>query len=68
MDLSDQITFEPLSRSNWNDFIRLFGEKGACANCWCMYYSVVIANHRMFSNAITLDGLPLGRDNSSSNE
>jgi len=23
---------------NWNMFVTLFGEKGACGNCWCMYY------------------------------
>jgi GNAT superfamily N-acetyltransferase len=38
MELSDNMKFEPLSRANWKEFIRLFGEKGACANCWCMYY------------------------------
>jgi GNAT superfamily N-acetyltransferase len=29
------LTFEPLSKKNWNDFVRLFGERGACGNCWC---------------------------------
>jgi len=33
-----QLTFEPLTRSNWAQFERLFGDKGACGNCWCMYY------------------------------
>jgi len=33
-----QLTFEPLTRKNWNQFILLFGNKGACGNCWCMYY------------------------------
>jgi GNAT superfamily N-acetyltransferase len=37
-DFLNQITFEPLTKSNWNKFISLFGEKGACGNCWCMYY------------------------------
>jgi len=23
---------------NWGQFIQLFGDKGACGNCWCMYY------------------------------
>jgi GNAT superfamily N-acetyltransferase len=32
------LTFEPLTKNNWNEFVRLFGEKGACGNCWCMYY------------------------------
>jgi len=31
-------SFSPLTRDNWNDFVRLFGEKGACGGCWCMYW------------------------------
>ena len=37
-DFLNQITFEPLTRNNWNKFEELFGSKGACGNCWCMYY------------------------------
>lgn len=37
-DLSDQLTFEPLTIKNWDKFVQLFGKKGACGNCWCMYY------------------------------
>lgn len=33
-----QLTFEPLTKSNWNKFLMLFGKNGACGNCWCMYY------------------------------
>lgn len=33
-----QLSFEPLTKKNWNKFLQLFGEKGACGNCWCMYY------------------------------
>jgi hypothetical protein len=33
-----QLTFEPLTKNNWNKFVLLFGERGACGNCWCMYY------------------------------
>lgn len=33
-----QLTFEPLTKKNWNKFVQLFGERGACGNCWCMYY------------------------------
>ena len=32
------LSFEPLTRKNWNQFVHLFGERGACGNCWCMYY------------------------------
>jgi len=34
----NQLTFEPLTKSNWNNFVQLFGNNGACGNCWCMFY------------------------------
>jgi GNAT superfamily N-acetyltransferase len=34
----NELTFEPLNPSNWGKFVELFGERGACGNCWCMYY------------------------------
>ena len=37
-DFLDLLTFEPLTRRNWGKFEALFGSKGACGNCWCMYY------------------------------
>jgi len=37
-DFLNQLTFEPLTKKNWNNFVHLFGDKGACGNCWCMYY------------------------------
>jgi len=33
-----ELEIEPLTKKNWNKFVKLFGEKGACGNCWCMYY------------------------------
>ena len=33
-----QLTFEPLSLKNWPKFVQLFGPRGACGHCWCMYY------------------------------
>jgi len=29
---------EPLSPARWADLEKLFGEKGACAGCWCMFW------------------------------
>jgi GNAT superfamily N-acetyltransferase len=29
--------FYPVTKENWKDFETLFGDKGACAGCWCMY-------------------------------
>jgi GNAT superfamily N-acetyltransferase len=37
-DFAGKITFEPLTKENWDKFLLLFGSKGACGNCWCMYY------------------------------
>lgn len=31
-------SFYPVTKENWKDFKNLFGEKGACAGCWCMYW------------------------------
>jgi len=27
----------PLTLDRWDDFVGLFGPRGACAGCWCMY-------------------------------
>lgn len=37
-DIISGLTFEPLSKKNWQLFVQLFGERGACGNCWCMYF------------------------------
>jgi GNAT superfamily N-acetyltransferase len=37
-DSLKHLTFEPLSRKNWGTFVQLFGERGACGNCWCMLF------------------------------
>ena len=36
----NKISFRPLTMDRWKDFETLFGEKGACAGCWCMYWRV----------------------------
>ena len=45
-DFKDSLTFEPLTRKNWGQFIELFGNKGACGNCWCMYYRLSKSDFR----------------------
>ena len=37
-NLLTELTFEPLTKKNWNKLLELFGEKGAGANCWCMHF------------------------------
>jgi GNAT superfamily N-acetyltransferase len=33
-----RLTFEPVTPDRWKDFEELFGARGACAGCWCMYF------------------------------
>jgi GNAT superfamily N-acetyltransferase len=33
-----RLTFRPLTPARWDDFERLFGERGACGGCWCMWW------------------------------
>ncbi len=30
----------PLTPDRWDDFEQLFGPRGACAGCWCMYWKL----------------------------
>lgn len=32
------LSFQPLTPGRWHDLERLFGERGACGGCWCMYW------------------------------
>jgi GNAT superfamily N-acetyltransferase len=45
-NILNQLTFEPLTKSNWGKFVQLFGDKGACGNCWCMYYRLSKSDFR----------------------
>lgn len=35
---SVRITVRPLTPDRWRDFETLFGERGACGGCWCMWW------------------------------
>ena len=32
------LEFHPLTPDRWDDFETLFGERGACGGCWCMWW------------------------------
>ena len=32
--------FHPVTPNNWMDVEKLFGERGACAGCWCMWWRI----------------------------
>ncbi|HEY6504704.1 MAG TPA: GNAT family N-acetyltransferase [Chitinophagaceae bacterium] len=38
-------TFQPLGPATWNDFVELFGDKGACGGCWCMTWRLKAADY-----------------------
>jgi GNAT superfamily N-acetyltransferase len=33
-----KLEFNPLTLSRWKDLENLFGERGACGGCWCMWW------------------------------
>lgn len=35
---SVKMKFLPVTRDRWTDFETLFGERGACGGCWCMFW------------------------------
>jgi GNAT superfamily N-acetyltransferase len=34
------LEFHPLTPDRWNDLEALFGERGACGGCWCMWWKL----------------------------
>ena len=36
--IRSKYNFFPVTTERWKDFEKLFGDKGACAGCWCMYW------------------------------
>ncbi|GAB4504646.1 MAG: GNAT family N-acetyltransferase [Anaerolineales bacterium] len=34
------LSFRPLTSDLWADFERLFGPRGACGGCWCMFWKL----------------------------
>ncbi len=33
-----KLEFQPLTPRRWDDLEQLFGERGACGGCWCMWW------------------------------
>jgi GNAT superfamily N-acetyltransferase len=38
--MTSELSFKPLKRNLWTDFEELFGPRGACAGCWCMFWKL----------------------------
>jgi GNAT superfamily N-acetyltransferase len=41
-----EIVIRPLTATLWKDLERLFGPRGACAGCWCMYWRRTARDYR----------------------
>ncbi|MCP4704125.1 MAG: GNAT family N-acetyltransferase, partial [candidate division Zixibacteria bacterium] len=35
------LKFYPVTKNRWDDFEKLFGQRGACGGCWCMWWRLV---------------------------
>lgn len=33
-----KLEFAPVDKTRWGDLVELFGERGACGGCWCMWW------------------------------
>ena len=40
MQESPVLSFAPLRPERWSDLEKLFGSRGACGGCWCMYWKL----------------------------
>ena len=58
---------EPLTPARWDELEQLFGPRGACAGCWCMYPRLpnkdYVAgkgdtNRRAFKKLVTAGAMP----------
>jgi len=49
------LSFEPLSTTNWEKFVELFGERGACGGCWCTYWKFSAKQFRESSGSLAYE-------------
>ncbi len=43
--MSAEVTFRPLTQDRWGDLEALFGPKGACGGCWCMWWRLTASEY-----------------------
>jgi GNAT superfamily N-acetyltransferase len=36
----EELSFRPLTPDRWPDLVALFGPRGACGGCWCMWWRI----------------------------
>lgn len=49
--------FHPLAPERWADLEALFGERGACGGCWCMYWRLPAAQYQAGKGQTNRDAL-----------
>lgn len=62
------IEYEPLTRARWDDLETLFGRRGACGGCWCMWWRLKRSDfeqgkgeaNRAALRSLVEEGRPLG--------
>lgn len=45
------LQIKPLSPDTWNDLLHLFGARGACGGCWCMWWRLTNADFEKHKGA-----------------
>lgn len=62
-----RLDFHPLTPARWPDLVTLFGPRGACAGCWCMFWRLSraefqerkgAANKRAFQRIVAAGDTP----------
>ena len=46
-----EIAIHPLTSERWDDFVKLFGPRGAYGDCWCTYFRLPAKQHHGHSGA-----------------
>jgi GNAT superfamily N-acetyltransferase len=62
-----RVEIHPLTSDRWKDLVALFGEKGACGGCWCMWWRLArsaflkgkgAGNRRALGRIVRAGGVP----------
>jgi GNAT superfamily N-acetyltransferase len=54
-DSTPGLSFYPLTPDRWDDFEALFGPRGACAGCWCMWWRLTSQEFREGAGSVNRD-------------
>jgi|ERR1700730_8519422 hypothetical protein len=54
-DCTTGLSFYPLTPDRWDDFEVLFGPRGACAGCWCMWWRLTSHEFREGAGTVNRD-------------